>query len=126
MSTTFAFVPARDRPVWSTAPLSTRMVSPYRDRAGRVHIFADSFDPSEPGRFQDRLSSWAAVQRYYTTDDFERFDDHGVVVGRGAWTGDPATSDADCVGAGSPGVTKCCCSTPAAGRPIRPGRSSTA
>ena len=105
MGTTFTFVPARDRPVWSTAPLSTRMVSPYRDRAGRVHIFADSFDPSEPGRFQDRLSSWAAVQRYYSTADFERFDDHGVVVGRGRWTGDPATSDADCVGAGSPGVT---------------------
>ena len=42
---------ARDRPVWRTAPLTTRMVSPYRDRAGRVHIFADSFDPSEPGRF---------------------------------------------------------------------------
>ncbi len=105
MSTTFTFVPARDRPVWSTAPLCTRMVSPYRDRAGQVHIFADSFDPSEPGRFQDRLSSWAAVQRYYSTADFERFDDHGVVVGRGHWSGDPATSDADCVGAGSPGVT---------------------
>ena len=105
MTRTFTFVPARDRPVWSTAPLTTRMVSPYRDRTGRVHIFADSFDPSEPGRFQDRLSSWAAVQRYYSTADFERFDDHGVVVGRGRWTGDPATSDADCVGAGSPGVT---------------------
>ena len=105
MGRTFTFVPAYDRPVWSTAPLTTRMVSPYRDRAGRVHIFADSFDPSEQGRFQDRLSSWAAVQRYYSTADFERFDDHGVVVGRGRWTGDPATSDADCVGAGSPGVT---------------------
>ena len=105
MGRTFTFVPARDRPVWSTAPLCTRMVSPYRDRAGRVHIFADSFDPSEPGRFQDRLSSWAAVQRYYSTAHFERFDDHGVVVGRGRWTGDPATSDPDCVGAGSPGVT---------------------
>ena len=105
MGTTFTFVPARERPVWSTAPLTTRMVSPYRDRTGRVHIFADSFDPSQPGRFQDRLSSWAAVQRYYSTADFERFDDHGVVVGRGRWSGDPATSDADCVGAGSPGVT---------------------
>ncbi len=84
MGTTLTFVSARDRPVWSTVPLCTRIVSPYRDRTGRVHIFADSFDPSQPGRFQDRLSSWAAVQRYYSTAD-------------------PATSDADCVGAGSPG-----------------------
>lgn len=103
--TTFTFAPARDRPVWSTAPLCTRMVSPYRDRAGRVHVLADSFDPRGPGRFGDRLSSWAAVQRYYSTGDLERFDDHGVVVGRGRWTGDAATSDPDCVGAGSPGVT---------------------
>ena len=48
MGSTFIFVPARDRPVWSTAPLCARMVSPSRDRADRLHIFADSSDPSEP------------------------------------------------------------------------------
>ena len=66
-----------------------------------MHI-ADSFVPRERGRFQDWLSSWAAVQHYYSTDDFERFDDHGAVVKRGRWIGDPATSDADCVGVGTP------------------------
>ncbi len=105
MKKTFVFVPAIDQPVWNTSPLSTRMVSPYTDRKGRVHIFADSIDPRKPNRFSDRLSSWAAEQRYYSTKDFKHFEDHGVVVERGVWTGDANTSDGDCVGAGSPGVT---------------------
>ena len=81
------------------------MTSSYRDRAGTYHIFADSFDPNRETAFDDPLSSWDAVQRYYTTEDFGRHEDLGVAVDRGRWTGDPGSSDGDCVGAGSPGVT---------------------
>ena len=48
----YRFVPARDRPVLSLAPLCTRMVAAYRDRAGTVHLFTDAYDPRRETRFR--------------------------------------------------------------------------
>ena len=100
----YRFVPARDRPVLSLAPLCTRMVAAYRDRAGTVHLFTDAYDPRRETAFDNPLDSWEAEPRYLTTTDFESWQDHGFVLTRGRWRGDVARSDGDCVGVASPGV----------------------
>ena len=102
---TFQFKQARDHPVLSIVPLVTRMVAAYRDRTDKVHLFCDAYDPKRETVFDDPLDSWEAEVRYLTTADFEHWEDHGFAITRGTWTGDVATSDYDCVGAGSPGVT---------------------
>ena len=67
----YRFAPARDRPVLSLAPLCTRMVAAYRDRAGTVHLFTDAYDPRRETAFDDPLDSWEAEPRYLTTTDFD-------------------------------------------------------
>lgn len=101
---TFRFTLARNRPVLSLAPLCTRMVAAYRDRAGTVHVFTDAYDPKRKTPFDDPLDSWEAETRYLSTRDFDQWEDHGFALTKGTWTGDPATSDADCIAAPSPGV----------------------
>ena len=101
---TYRFAPARDRPVLSLAPLCTRMVAAYRDRAGTVHLFTDAYDPRRETAFDDPLDSWEAEPRYLTTTDFNSWQDHGFALTRGRWRGGVARSDGDCVGAASPGV----------------------
>jgi hypothetical protein len=100
----FTFVQTSDSPAFHIAPWCTRMTASYEDRNGLIHIFTDAYDPGRKTPFDDPLDSWEAVQQYYTTKDFREYQSHGTVVDKGSWTGDPATSDIDCVGAPSPGV----------------------
>ena len=102
---TFTFHLLHDHPVFSIAPCSTRMTATYRDRTGRYHLLTDYVDPDRETPFENRLDSWDAEIRYYSSPDLKTFSDHGVVVGKGRWTGDAESSDLDCVGAASPGVT---------------------
>jgi len=105
MDSKFTFRPVGDAPVFSIAPCSTRMVTAYEDRVGRYHIFTDVCDHERDTPFENKLDSWDAEIGYYSSPDLKSFTDHGVVVEKGRWSGDPATSDLDCVGVASPGVT---------------------
>ena len=100
----FTFHPLGDAPVFSIAPCSTRMTATYQDRAGRYHLFTDYVDPRRETPFENRLDSWDAHIRYFSSNDQKTFNDHGIAVDIGRWTGDPETSDLDGVGAASPGV----------------------
>ena len=90
-------------PRFSIVPYSTRMVTSYQDRSGRYHLFTDAIDHERSGPVRE-LDSWDAVIRYYASDDLRGFTYQGVVIDKGCWTGDVATSEADCVGVASPGI----------------------
>ena len=101
----FTFHLLDDNPIFSVAPCSTRMTATYRDRAGSYHLFTDFVDPQRETPFDNKLDSWDADIRYYSSPDLKAFTDQGVVVGKGRWSGDADSSDLDCVGVASPGVT---------------------
>lgn len=92
-----------EAPVFSLAPMSTRMVTAYEDRSGKYHVMTDVLDHQRQTHF-NVLASWDGWIDYYTSNDLRTYTHQGPAAARGRWTGDPADSDLDCVGAASPGV----------------------
>lgn len=99
----FNIVCAENAPVFSIAPQSTRMVSAYKDRKGRCHVITDVIDHDRETPF-NTVASWDASLEYYLSEDLKTFTHKGIVAKRGTWTGNPKTSDSDCVGVASPSV----------------------
>lgn len=90
---TFDFEPLRQAPVLDESPNHLRMATSYRDRAGRVHLFAD-FIPAE---YND-INTWQSHLEYYTSDDLLSWTRVGTAV-----TADP-DRPGETFGMGSPGV----------------------
>lgn len=108
---TLKLEPVKDEPVFDIAPFSSRMAVAYMDKTGCCHLFTDYLDPDREipeffgGGPNNTNHTWDGVIRWYSSKDFKNWTDHGTVIDKGIWTGDPETSDADCIGAASPGVT---------------------